>query len=725
MTMKSHINLIYILAATITTIYLASSCHENIIDETTGDHDITKFEQIQITSKINIEDLPEDIQFSDLKIWSLNGENCISNDGTSEIMTYEGHLPQILMVTNSNDDVILMSRDGFHAGKENIISIRSTAIALVTMHPALSGAKSNVYEELVQLITESSSFNELEAAIAECVSNGRSFIDPENTVLTTALNNVFEQVVASSEEDLNDGELPTEDDAPQMPYSTATRAPELKGVTTIAGINVGPFHVTTSGSSVVIENYSLTPFYSGTVSHHGVTENFDVPSGDDRGITFFFNNSWSSNKVSYTFTQEGEYQFLFNKTTAESYLDQARHTICNILEVLGLPLEKKWIYQTATDIERFMAERKMDLVSYIINPNKSAWDIVKLVGYGTLDYVKEGHLEKMLTQIGMQKVAAQSVQTILKKFMSVYTIYEACRGSINAVMRITMRLESPDYVSFGLYYYKGEITTATRASIQKYSGDNQSGLIGHRLNEPARIKVTTIGSNETEVAASNFHRVKFSTELGNGTSSSELVATDRNGYAQTFWTLDPDNREPQYLHATVIDIVTGEEISDEVTFCAYPTQAANVTVTLDWSPTDSNCDIDLHIYDPNGHHICWYDMGCSCGGYLDRDDVHGPGPEHIYYTEAAPGKYRIYVHHYSSDTRGTVGFAVTTEYDDQRFVNRGSVSYHNSVYIGTLDVGGNSEAYGTRSDTLKPNVRFYYNESDATLFPTDSLPLKY
>ena len=94
MTMKSHINLIYILAATITTIYLASSCHENIIDETTGDHDITEFEQIQITSKINIEDLPEDIQFSDLKIWSLNGENGISNDGTSEIMTYEGHLPQ-------------------------------------------------------------------------------------------------------------------------------------------------------------------------------------------------------------------------------------------------------------------------------------------------------------------------------------------------------------------------------------------------------------------------------------------------------------------------------------------------------------------------------------------------------------------------------------------------------------------------------------------------------
>ena len=131
-----------------------------------------------------------------------------------------------------------------------------------------------------------------------------------------------------------------------------------------------------------------------------------------------------------------------------------------------------------------------------------------------------------------------------------------------------MRLESPDNVKFGLYYYQGEITTATEASLAKYSGDGQEGLIGRRLNEPVRVKVTTIGSDGSEVAASNFHRVRFETDIRNGITLDDVVATDADGYAQTFWTLDSENYETQYLKAVVIDIVTGEVISDEVIFSA-------------------------------------------------------------------------------------------------------------------------------------------------------------
>ena len=116
-------------------------------------------------------------------------------------------------------------------------------------------------------------------------------------------------------------------------------------------------------------------------------------------------------------------------------------------------------------------------------------------------------------------------------------------------------------------------------------------------------------------------------------------------------------------------------------------------------------------------------MWCGCGGYLDRDDVHGPGPEHIYYTEAKPGKYTVYVHHYYSDTQGTVGFTVTTEYDERCFVNRGSVSFLNMVYIGTLEVESVPASPESRAGQQKPAARFYYDEN-APANPIGLFPVK-
>ncbi len=705
---------------------ILTACHENIIDETlVQSEDGTEFKYVQITNQIDIKDLPEHIQFGDLKILSLSGEEGINSDGASKIMTYEGYLPQVLMLTDSNNELLLMTRSDFHEGEKNEMSIRSTAIALVTMHPALSGVKSHVYQELVRLITESSAFNELEEAISDAVLNGRSFVDPDSATLITALNKVFEQVVATTEENTSDGELPNEGLGTEIYYSTYTRASELKGVTTIAGINVGPFHVTTSGASVVVENYSLTPLYSGLVTHHGYADEFDIPSGDDRGITFFFDKSWGSTKVEYPFHQEGEYQFYFDKTTAESYFDQAKHTICNVIEVIGLPLGKGMLYELSEDIMVFMIEHDINIIGLIsgsITPPTS-WEIVELVCDGFASYIKEGHLEKFLLKIGSKQAAAQMAQAVFGKVCAVYSVYEKCRGAINAIMRITMRLESQDNVAFGLYYYQGEITTATRASLEIYSGNNQDGLVGRRLNEPVCVKVTTIGSDGSQVAASNFHRVKFETDIRNGITLDDVVATDPDGYAQTFWTLDSDNTETQYLKATVIDIVTGEDISDAVIFSATPTDAANVAFTLEWSPTDSNCDIDLHIIDPYDHHIYYGDMFCECGAYLDRDDRHGPGPEHIYYTQAKPGKYLVYVHHYESDSQGSVGFKVTTEYDERRFVNRSSVQYGEMAYVGTLEVVNRLNASGNRSITSKPSVRFYYDDN-APAYSTDTFPQK-
>ena len=724
---KSSLFIITAIVAIMGTLF---ACNENVFDESTGntpndggEGNESGFKEIQLNVSIDKDDLPDGTQLSGLKILTLDGEVNPGSNGKGRVVIYEGEMPQIIMLTDANDELLLMARGSFKEGESKELSARSTAIALVTMHPALSGTKSHVYKQLEELVTGSPSFNELEETIAESVRSGCSFTDTGNAVLTTVLNKVFEQVVATGEDELVGGELPYDDPGEIEFDYTYTRAVQPEGSTTIAGINVGPFNVTTSGSTVYFMNYALTPLYSGTISHHGTEENFDIPSGEDRGIGFYFDNTENSNTASYTFQQEGEYQFYFDKNTAESYLDQSRHSVCCVLDVLGLPLDREWIMKTATDMVRFMTARGMDITSLLTNPDTTPWDVVKTVGLGAVDYIKEGYLEKILVQMGAKQVLAQMTQTVVKKLMGLYTLYQACNGGINAVMRITLRIDSPDIVSFGLYYYQGKITSATKASLKIYSGNGQEGLIGRRLNEPVCVKVTTTGSDGSELLASNFHKVKFVAEADNGTVREEIVSTDPFGYAQTHWTLDQKNTGIQYLKATVIDIVTNEEISETVTFSATPLKAADVTFRLDWNPTDADCDIDLHIYDPDGHHIFFGNMCCECGGELDRDDIHGPGPEHIYYAQAKPGKYRVYVNHFYSNSQGTVGFTVTTEYNDRIYVNRSSVAYEEMAYIGTLEVTGNSGTGASRAAAEETVTRFYYEEN-VPVITTAQLPRK-
>jgi hypothetical protein len=58
-----------------------------------------------------------------------------------------------------------------------------------------------------------------------------------------------------------------------------------------------------------------------------------------------------------------------------------------------------------------------------------------------------------------------------------------------------------------------------------------------------------------------------------------------------------------------------------------PTQIVEpgvITVSLTWG---SEPDVDLHVYEPNGTQVSWFNLD-GFSGYLDRDDRSGYGPEH-------------------------------------------------------------------------------------------------
>lgn len=95
--------------------------------------------------------------------------------------------------------------------------------------------------------------------------------------------------------------------------------------------------------------------------------------------------------------------------------------------------------------------------------------------------------------------------------------------------------------------------------------------------------------------------------------------------------------------------------------------SSDVLYTALWWNTNDN-DIDLHLVPVEGaggwRDDCYFGhMTTSWGATLDVDDVNGFGPEHITARTILPGKYKLYVHYWSTHGQSSptvVNVAVST-----------------------------------------------------------------
>lgn len=116
-----------------------------------------------------------------------------------------------------------------------------------------------------------------------------------------------------------------------------------------------------------------------------------------------------------------------------------------------------------------------------------------------------------------------------------------------------------------------------------------------------------------------------------------------------------------------------------------------IQIGLSWNTAT---DIDLHVIDPYGEEIFYSHPYSASGGYLDRDDTDGFGPENIYWTENIPdGQYKVYLVYFSPSDGPVTDFTV-------RIINgigisetfTGSLGYfnRNKVHIVTFTKNGNT-----------------------------------
>lgn len=136
-------------------------------------------------------------------------------------------------------------------------------------------------------------------------------------------------------------------------------------------------------------------------------------------------------------------------------------------------------------------------------------------------------------------------------------------------------------------------------------------------------------------------RSNFSDGLNTLSGGAVEILNDYTGSASEFWNDLRGSFTPEdSLEEILRRLEEQEVINENENLDDLPDSQGVIQVGLSWNTAST--DIDLWVTDPFGERIYYLNPQSSSGGYLDRDDVDGFGPENIYWQDGAPdGDYLI------------------------------------------------------------------------------------
>ena len=166
---------------------LLTSCEEPI------ENNDLEFETILSNGSVSI----ENGNTSNLSVASLIDESSLSN-GSFSVEVFDNDLPQLLMVTNNNDDVVMLYKGVIPENGNIEINAHSTATAILTFHPALAEIKGANYQEMVNVFTSASSFPAFLSEVENSIAQNKAIYDTTNTNLISAAQEVFRELFGDS-----------------------------------------------------------------------------------------------------------------------------------------------------------------------------------------------------------------------------------------------------------------------------------------------------------------------------------------------------------------------------------------------------------------------------------------------------------------------------------------------------------------------------------------------
>lgn len=649
-----------IIIVIVAVVFSMTACHTNVIDETVEGSESRKE---NFSGRINIANA--NLSWDDCNVTTLLEEAQLV-DGTFKINAYVNEKTQTFIV-GDNTNTYLMSRTPLQTGQNIEIDAKSTAIAMVTLHPLFSPVGKEDYQALVSMITSCPHYNTFYNEVEKAINNKLNLYDDSNNNLLLAFSDLMEDICGEpSDDETYDGELDP------IAFRRSVTRINTRAIYENSQINPDYINAQINGTTLTLRAVWVTPSYYGTIQYpSGTIENSCIPSRSDFGVMdLFLKRTTFGEPIEFKFPLVGEYKFKYSRMNTEATLDFYMRIAGTILSAAGLEFQEK-------DQEVVKIAKAISNAITAAGSSISDGQIDPMVWFGIA-------WDAGLT--GLSEYGHRPIANFAKTIAQAFNFYNKLKGSVNFGLRIGYALIAPETMNFCLCCYDGKVSTCTEASIIKVKGDEQTGYAKQKLFLPLTVFVTTTEDNNyTE--PSSYHRIKFEVISGGGKVSAEEVVADNTRQASTYWTLGQSGA--QKVKATVIDIITNKEISEPVYFIAT-IEKAEVTIRLEWNKHSGNTDIDLHVFDPFGEEIAFYNMASASGGYLDRDDVVGPGPEHIHWDNAPAGTYKIYVHYYPNEEedRSVTNYKVSVTANQITYRPKtGSIAYDQLVPIGQFTIG--------------------------------------
>lgn len=643
-------------------VFTLFSCNTNVIDETTV---ITDISQISVSVDESFIGATLSTATGDIQV--NNSHNNVPSLINNNVQTY---------VVNDGENVYLMARTPINNHSSVVIDAQSTTLALVTMYPVFSPIDDDGYTEVISLITSSDKYPALYEEVKKSIENKRNIYDVENESLLKAFSNLIEDLCIDHKDIIYGDTLAVISSRNLVSSRALYESPRLDPTYIDADI---------TGTTLTLRTVGLTPTYFGTVSHSGgEIQNLAIRSRADFGGLDLFTKTvgnWKYGEpMTYKFNTDGEHHFNFSRMTPEATADFYLRLANCLLTSLGLDLGNDAIQEIGNSISRAMINAGSGVNDQVIDPMEWVG-----IAYNAI-------LQQLKTGSFFGHGVSDSFIFGAKFLAGSLNWYNRIKGIGNAAARVAFAIAAPETFDFCLCNYENTVSTCSVADIEIINGDNQTGYANQKLLEPLSVYVKSYDENGIPVESSNYHRVKFEVIQGNGQVTSNLVTVGNDHIASVEWQLGESGN--QKVRAVVIDIITEKEISEPVYFSAN-LEKAEVTVRLDWSQHSGNTDIDLHVIDPFGERIYFSHMRSESGGYLDRDDTHGPGPEHIHWDSAPAGTYKIYVHYYPNEDedKSVVSYKVSVTADGITYrPATGSISYDQMIPIGQFTIGASSRS---------------------------------
>lgn len=362
---------------------------------------------------------------SNLSVASLIDESFLSN-GSFSVEVFDNNSPQLLMVTNNNDDVVMLYKGVIPENGNIEINAHSTATAILTFHPALAEIKGANYQEMVNVFTSASSFPAFLSEVENSIAQNKAIYDTTNTNLISAAQEVFRELFGDS---TNSNYKNTKDFDLFLPYLTKK-------------FDCKPICVDSYDDSKTLSFRmpGLFPTYNCKVyDEEGNHErSFYVPTRGNYGLWDAFlcaigqNDLVYGDQVSYTFNNNAKQRtFEFNRDGLSTTLQIAG---C-ITDALGIDKVDPVFY------DELLHEVAIDLETYI-----ETYDIKSLF-LDVIPVLFEATLEKL------EKKDNVNISSKAKKALKILKLVNIIENAGNALGRLGSHWLCRNEITFCAQYY--------------------------------------------------------------------------------------------------------------------------------------------------------------------------------------------------------------------------------------------------------------------------------